>query len=130
MIILILRTDKPDAEIGLYDGEGQLAYEVWQAHRQLAETIHKKLSNLLNKVNKSLNEVEGIVCFKGPGSFTGLRIGLTVANALAYSQTIPVVARTGPNWLEHGIKDMLNGINDNIALPEYGAEANTTKPKK
>ncbi len=48
MIILTIRTDKPEAEIGLYDGEQQLAYEMWSAHRQLAETIHTKIKELLD----------------------------------------------------------------------------------
>lgn len=130
MIILTLRTDKPEAEIGLYDGEKQLVYETWPAHRQLAETMHKKLSDLLAKLNKNLDDLEGIACFKGPGSFTGLRIGLTVANALAYAQEIPVVARMNPDWLEQGIKALLDGQNDKIALPEYGAEPKITQPRK
>jgi tRNA A37 threonylcarbamoyladenosine modification protein TsaB len=83
MIILTLRTDKTEAEIGLYDNEKQLAYEIWYAHRELAETIHKKLAEILDKASKELNDIGGVVCFKGPGSFTGLRIGLTVGNALA-----------------------------------------------
>jgi tRNA threonylcarbamoyladenosine biosynthesis protein TsaB len=130
MIILTIRTDKPEAEIGIYEGEKQLAYEIWQAHRELAETIHKKIQQMLSELSKSWNDIEGIVCFRGPGSFTGLRIGLTVANALAYAQNIPVVARTDPNWLERGIKDLLAGQNDKIVIPEYGAEPNTTKPRK
>src|ERR1700694_4379725 len=100
MIILTVRTDKPEAEIGLYDNEKQLVYEVWLAHRKLAETIHKKIAELLNTINKNLSDIEGIVCFKGPGSFTGLRIGLTVANALAYAQNIPIVVRSDPDWRE------------------------------
>lgn len=130
MIILVIRTDKPEAEIGIYDDQKKLAYETWQAHRELAETLHKKITEMLNKLSISLNDVEAIVCFKGPGSFTGLRIGLTVANALAYAQNIPVVARMDPGWLEQGIKDLLDGQNDKIAIPEYGAEAKTTKPRK
>jgi hypothetical protein len=46
MIILTIRTDKPEAEIGLYDDEKQIIYETWQAHRQLAETIHLKIKEL------------------------------------------------------------------------------------
>lgn len=129
-IILTLRTDKPEAEIGLFDNGEQLIYETWPAHRALAETIHIKLREKLNMLSKSLNDIQGIVCFKGPGSFTGLRIGLTVANSLAYAQNIPIVARTDPSWLETGIKDLLAGQNDKIAIPEYGAEAKTTKPRK
>jgi tRNA threonylcarbamoyladenosine biosynthesis protein TsaB len=130
MIILIIRTDKPEAEIGLYEDEKKLGYKIWPAHRELSETIHKKLSNLLKQLNKSLDDIEGIVCFKGPGSFTGLRIGLTVANALAYSQNIPIIAKSDPSWIEEGIEDLLAGKNSKIALPEYGAEPNTTRPRK
>ena len=36
MLILAIRTEKPEAEIGLFDDEKKLAYETWEAHRQLA----------------------------------------------------------------------------------------------
>jgi tRNA threonylcarbamoyladenosine biosynthesis protein TsaB len=130
MIILSLRTDKPESEIGIYEDNKQLYYEKWHAHRELSETIHKKLAEILEIASKELDDIEGVVCFKGPGSFTGLRIGLTVCNALAYAQNIPIVARQDPNWLERGIDDLLAGHNDKIAIPEYGAEAHTTKQRK
>lgn len=130
MIILAFRTDKEEAELYIYEDRKKLAEIKWPAHRQLAETIHKQVSKLLNKSSISLKDVDGVVCFKGPGSFTGLRIGLSVANALAYAHEIPVVARGGKNWLRRGIKDLLTGQNDKIAIPEYGAPAKTTRPKK
>ncbi|MFA5003684.1 MAG: tRNA (adenosine(37)-N6)-threonylcarbamoyltransferase complex dimerization subunit type 1 TsaB [Candidatus Saccharimonadales bacterium] len=130
MIILTIRTDKPDAEIGLYDGEKQLAYETWQAHRELAETIHQKIADLLQPQGLQLKDLAGIVCFQGPGSFTGLRIGLTVANTLAYSLGVPIVACQNPNWLETGIRRLQNGETDTQALPFYGADAHITPQKK
>jgi len=130
MIILTIRSDKPEAEIGLYDGEKQLAYETWQAHRELAETLHKKIETLLKSKQKSWQNVQGIVCFEGPGSFTGLRIGLTVGNALAYSYSIPIVTTQDPNWLETGIARLAKGENDTQALPFYGADAHITPQKK
>lgn len=128
MLILTIRTDKPEAEIGLFEDDKKLAYETWQAHRQLAETINQKINEVLK--DKKLQDLNGIVCFQGPGSFTGLRIGLSVGNALAYSLTIPIVAAEGKNWLEVGLQKMQAGQNDKIAVPEYGAPAHTTSPKK
>ena len=130
MIILTIRTEKPEAEIGLYDGTTQLAYETWQAHRELAETLHGKIESLLKSQQMSWPDVQGIVCFQGPGSFTGLRIGLTVANALRDSYHLPVVAVQDPAWLETGIRRLLNGETDKLALPFYGADAHITPPKK
>lgn len=130
MIILTIRTEKPAAEIGLYDDERQLAYETWQAHRALAETLHQKIEGLLTGQGKAWTDLGGIVCFQGPGSFTGLRIGLTVGNALSYSYRLPVVATQDPQWLETGIRRLLAGESDNLALPFYGADAHITPPKK
>lgn len=130
MTILSIRTDNPEAELGLYEDTQQLAYATWTAHRELSVTIHRKIDELLHGQHKVLHDIQGIVCFKGPGSFTGLRIGLTVANSLAYALQIPVVARPHPEWLEAGIADLLAGKDDHVALPAYGGEAHTTPQKK
>jgi tRNA threonylcarbamoyladenosine biosynthesis protein TsaB len=130
MLILTIRTDKPEAELGLFDGDKKLAYETWQAHRELSDTVHKKMDALLKSQNRELEDLQAIICFKGPGSFTGLRIGLTVGNALAYSLDIPVVSTMGENWIAAGTERLRNGENEKIALPEYGAEANITVQKK
>ncbi|MBA3758087.1 tRNA (adenosine(37)-N6)-threonylcarbamoyltransferase complex dimerization subunit type 1 TsaB [Candidatus Saccharibacteria bacterium] len=129
MIILTIRTDKPEAELGLYKDEKQLAYETWEAHRRLAETLHAKLNNLLTLQGLSLQQIQGIVIYEGPGSFTGLRIGMSVANALAYSLSIPIITAKD-NWIEWGIKRLMAGESDKIAIPEYGKFANTTTPRK
>lgn len=130
MLILTLRTDKPEAEIGLYEDSKQASREVWQAHRQLAETIHSKLNALLKQQAKTWNDIEGIVVYKGPGSFTGLRIGLSVANALASSYHVPIVGTTGDQWQQEGVQLLLKGKNETVALPEYGAPVHITTPKK
>jgi tRNA threonylcarbamoyladenosine biosynthesis protein TsaB len=161
MIILTIRTDKPESELGLFLANNvkgpsshikenltevedskiiyvrgrtfhitEVVYEVWPAHRQLAETIHVKIKEILKQASKDMSDIEGVVCFQGPGSFTGLRIGLTVGNALAYALKIPIIAKEDPNWLKRGIKDLVMGKNDKIALPEYGSKPNTTKQKK
>lgn len=129
MLILTIRTDRPEAEIGLYDAENQLAYEVWPAHRQLAETIHVKINDLLKSQNKQFTDIQGIVVFQGPGSFTGLRIGLSVANALAYGIGCPIIAAQN-DWIESGTARLLNGESDKVALPEYGAPVHITQQKK
>ncbi len=130
MIVLTIRTDKPEAELGLYDGDNQLAYETWEAHRQLSGTIHKKIEALLNSQRKSWHDIKGVVCFKGPGSFTGLRIGLSVGNALATSLGVPVVSTMGEGWQIDGITQLKNGKNESVAVPEYGAPVHITKQKR
>ena len=129
MLLLTVRTDRPEAEIGVFDGERALKYVAWQAHRELAETIHRKIDELLKGQHKALQDLQGVVVFKGPGSFTGLRIGLAVANALSDALRIPVVSETGDDWVRNGIARLQSGKNETIALPEYGSEPNVTRPK-
>lgn len=130
MLILTVRTDKPQAELGLYENTMRLEYLEWTAHRELAATLHEQIKNLLERRGKQWADIGGIVCFKGPGSFTGLRIGLTVANTLAYSYKIPIIAQDGEEWLGQGIERLTKGETEDLALPEYGAPAFTTTPKK
>lgn len=129
-MILALRTDEPESEIGLYVNGEEVAYLKWYAHRQLAETIHQKLQDTLDSRGKKWADVAGVVVYRGPGSFTGLRIGMSVANALAYSLGVPVVGASGDNWLIDGFAALQAGRGNASAVPEYGSAANVTKPKK
>jgi tRNA threonylcarbamoyladenosine biosynthesis protein TsaB len=129
-MIITIRTENPEAEIGLFIDGVQLRYVTWQAHRALAETFHTKINDLLVLQGVTLQDVKGIVCYKGPGSFTGLRIGLSIANALAYSLHIPIVGSTGDDWIMSGIERLHQAENDETVLPEYGAPVHITQPKK
>lgn len=130
MIILTIRTDKPEAEIGLYDNESRIAYEVWQAHRQLAETIHHKIAELLSGQSLTLTDIDAVAVYKGPGSFTGLRIGLSVANALAASYSWPIADGMGDMWLGTAVQQLCSGQGESYIVPEYGAEVRITPQKK
>jgi len=130
VLILTIRTDRPEAELGLFDDQTKLAYETWYAHRELSITIHQKIEALLQIHGKTWQDLQAVVCFQGPGSFTGLRIGLTVGNALAYSQNIPIVATMNDDWIAHGITRLHAGEQDEVALPHYGADAHITLPRR
>lgn len=129
-MIITLKTDNPDAEIGLYSGQNQLSYFTWRADRQLAKDLLKMIHEQLQKQNADWHGLTGVVVFEGPGSFTGLRIGITVADTLAYGLDVPIIAAQGQDWLQKGIARIENGENDKLALPHYGAEAHITPPKK
>ena len=60
-----------------------------QAH---AEKIIHTIDRVLNDVHLKLNEIDGIAISIGPGSFTGLRIGLAAVKGLAFATKLPVVS--------------------------------------
>jgi tRNA threonylcarbamoyladenosine biosynthesis protein TsaB len=134
MLLVTIRTDEPEAELGLFRNGERLVYTTWPAHRQLAETIHLEITKLLEGQNSKLGDIKGLVVFKGPGSFTGLRIGLSVANALAYSLQIPIVSRESiagqrEEWIAAGIAALEAGEDETVSLPDYGALPHITLPK-
>ena len=141
-MILTIRTDKPEAELGLYDKNGtELASETWEAHRQLAETIHLQIAKLLQFVSgdssdlqapslKSINIVTGIVVYAGPGSYTGLRIGMSVGNALACSLGCQIGATKSQDWQKNGVELLTAGRGGQIAITYHEETAKNTKPPK
>jgi tRNA threonylcarbamoyladenosine biosynthesis protein TsaB len=105
-------------------------HDEWQADRTLARDLLGYLRDQLQIAGKTFNDVTGIGVFQGPGSFTGLRIGLTVLNTMASAQHIPIVGVSGDDWQRDALARLQSGENDEIVLPIYGGEANITKPRK
>lgn len=130
MIILSIKTDQKTAELGLFDSDKKLNYTSWEAHRELSVTIHKKIEELLASRDFSWKDIQAIIFYEGPGSFTGLRIGASVANALAASMNIPVVQTTGENWINKAVKQLRTKPKIQLAVPKYGGSAHITKPRK
>ena len=129
-MILAIRTEAPDATIALVDGGTVADTHSWHAHRTLARDLLKVIQDRLNSQGKEWKDISGVILFKGPGSFTGLRIGASVANTIAFSQKLSIVGVSGDDWLNDGIKRLGKNEDDKFVQPFYGSEAHITKPKK
>ncbi len=57
-----------------------------------AENLHVFINEVIKEASISLKELNAIAISKGPGSYTGLRIGVSAAKGLAYSLNIPLIA--------------------------------------
>jgi tRNA threonylcarbamoyladenosine biosynthesis protein TsaB len=55
-----------------------------------SETVLPVIERLLKKNNLDIKEIDAVKVNKGPGSFTGLRVGVAIANALSFLLKIPV----------------------------------------
>lgn len=128
-MILFLDTSTGNCRIWL--GENIFEKEL---NINMARDILKFLEDSLENIGKDYKDLEGIGFFAGPGSFTGLRIGASVANTLADGLNIPIVAikkeDEDDDWRQKAFEKLKNNENDKIALPFYGRDANITKPRK
>ena len=128
MITLAIKTDTVLAELYLVDGVTEIGKVTWEAHRSLADTILSKIEELCSESGQSLSNISKVAIYEGPGSYTGLRIGMSVANALGSSLNVPIVAVSGDDWL----LDSLSGLNkeQKFATPVYGSEPTITEQKR
>jgi tRNA threonylcarbamoyladenosine biosynthesis protein TsaB len=110
--------------------DGVRVAQEWQADRTLARDMLAYMRDRLAEHDATLDDIEGIGVFRGPGSFTGLRIGMTVLNTLAQANRVAIVGEIGDDWEEKCLERLLRGDNDHIVLPEYGGDAHVTKPRK
>lgn len=128
-MILAIDTSTPICRTWLIDNDDRHPDE-WQADRQLADKLLSYLRSRLNQYGADWHDIHAIAVYQGPGSFTGLRIGLTVMNTLADSYELPIVGGTGDDWLDKALERLNNGDDDRLVMPLYGREANITKPRK
>lgn len=128
-MILLLDTSTPVCKLTLVDGDWRYD-DQWQADRELAKNLLRYLQDQIQKNGKSFTDIRGIGVFAGPGSFTGLRIGMTVLNTIADAQKIAIVGATGDDWQNVVLTKLQNGENEKIVLPVYGGDAHITKPRK
>jgi tRNA threonylcarbamoyladenosine biosynthesis protein TsaB len=128
-MILLLDTSSPVCRLTFIDGDNSQNYD-WQADKTLARDLLKYLGSKLGENNKTWTDISAIGVFEGPGSFTGIRIGLTVMNTIADAQNIPIVGGQGIDWRSVVLEKLKLGNNKKIVLPFYGSEANITTPRK
>jgi len=128
-MILLLDTSTPVCRLSLVDGDWRFDDE-WQADRTLAKGLLGYIHKNLHTHGKTWSDLSAIGVFEGPGSFTGLRIGLTVLNTIADSQKIPIVGGRGEQWQADVLAKLRSGHNDQIVLPFYGSDAHITQPRK
>lgn len=130
-MILALRTDSMTAFIATLSPAGEVVKsKEWEAGRQLSVQLPAAIDEILEQSDSSYAGLSGLIIYEGPGSFTGLRIGITIANTIAHELNIPIVGSTGDTWLEDGVEKLKTAKPGIIVMPVYGGEANITKQKK
>jgi tRNA threonylcarbamoyladenosine biosynthesis protein TsaB len=90
MKILALDTSTEFLSLAVWQ-DGDVAVRELLAGQKHSELILPLIRELLDEVHLALTDLDGIVFGKGPGSFTGLRIGCGVAQGLAFGAHLPVV---------------------------------------
>ncbi|MCL4303389.1 MAG: tRNA (adenosine(37)-N6)-threonylcarbamoyltransferase complex dimerization subunit type 1 TsaB [Anaerolineae bacterium] len=90
-MILAIDTATQFASLALYSHDGVLAEESWFADRNHTVEVMPRLTRMLRLANLKVADLAALAVSLGPGSFTGVRIGLAVAKGLALPHKLPVI---------------------------------------
>jgi tRNA threonylcarbamoyladenosine biosynthesis protein TsaB len=103
---LALDTATRTPVLALGHPDGQLVGERhWVSEHRHGEQLLEQLDNLLVEAGVDRRELKGVAVGLGPGSFTGLRIGLATAKTIAYSLGVPIVGVSTSEALALGCSD-------------------------
>lgn len=86
--------------VSLEDG-GQTTFITESERTARSQILIKSIVDLMQKAKVNLADLDEVKVVTGPGSFTGIRVGVSVANALAYSLGIMVNQKTVENALKY-----------------------------
>ena len=86
---LAIDTSGVDQALVVLDGRRLLAADDWVRDRADPPVL-VRLDAVVKRAGGKPDDIEGVVAARGPGSFTGLRVGLSLAAGLAYARHIPL----------------------------------------
>lgn len=91
-VILAIETATKMCSVALSRGEELLAIKEEGGEYSHAENLNGFIQEVLDKANLKLSTIDAIAISKGPGSYTGLRIGVSTAKGLCYSLNKPLIS--------------------------------------
>jgi tRNA threonylcarbamoyladenosine biosynthesis protein TsaB len=90
-MLLAIDTATRTASLALYSSEGVLAETTWRSRENHTIELTPQIVRLLELAGAEKNQLTAIAVGLGPGSFTGLRVGISVAKGLAFGLRIPLI---------------------------------------
>lgn len=90
-MLLALDTATHQASLALHDGLQVRIEHTWESRRQHTSELLPHLIAALEQIGLTSAEICALAVTRGPGSFTGLRVGLAVAKGLALARGLPLI---------------------------------------
>ena len=88
-LLLALDTSTSTASLALFDGERVLSETTWLAGREHSTRLLLEVEITFERSSYQVEQLTGLVVARGPGSFTGVRVALSVAKGIAAALRIP-----------------------------------------
>ncbi len=115
--ILNIETATTNCSVSLsFEGETLVLKEDYNNNYSHAERLHIYIDDVLKEANIKSSQLDAIAVSKGPGSYTGLRIGVSAAKGLCFALNKPLIAISTLEALAHQVN-----ISEGIIVPMLDA---------
>lgn len=104
MNVLALDTATGTVSVAVHDGSGIVAAAVARGERRHAELLTPMVRDVVDRAGIALTDVGAIAVDIGPGLFTGMRVGIAAAKAMAEVLDVPVVPVSSLEALAHAVE--------------------------
>lgn len=103
MLVMGIDTSGAVGSVGLYNDDGVLGEINIKLKRRHSERLLPVIDRLLMECGREIDQINGVGVVTGPGSFTGLRIGMSTAKSFAQVLNIPVVGLSSLDILAYNL---------------------------
>jgi tRNA threonylcarbamoyladenosine biosynthesis protein TsaB len=90
-MLVAIDTSTDHASLALHDGLQVRAEHTWESPRRHTVELLPRLAATLDQLGLNPKHLSGVAVARGPGSFTGLRVGIAVAKGLALARGLPII---------------------------------------
>jgi tRNA threonylcarbamoyladenosine biosynthesis protein TsaB len=112
-MILLIDTSQETATVALSNEGKVLHWEENKISKEHASWLHTAIARLIAEAEITLGDLKAVAVIAGPGSYTGLRVGMAAAKGFCYALNIPLITR---NTLEVMAESMRNSAAEKGAL--------------
>ncbi|MCH8327364.1 MAG: tRNA (adenosine(37)-N6)-threonylcarbamoyltransferase complex dimerization subunit type 1 TsaB [Candidatus Marinimicrobia bacterium] len=110
MILLAIETAYDICGAAILNGETLLALEEVTAPRQHNERLAYQAEQAMQAAGLGFKQLDAIAVSSGPGSYTGLRIGMSYAKGLATGLALPIISVPTLSAMAHGVQEQIDWI--------------------
>ena len=129
MQILALDTSTPQAGVAIGGPDGVIASFRLVNRGRHAETVAPAIEHVCRMAGTTLDEITALAIDIGPGLFTGLRVGIATANAIAFARAIPIIPVSSLEILAHAarlssrrIVSVIDALSGEVYFASYRSE--------
>lgn len=130
MKILAIDTSSKICSVSILEDEKVILEKRNDDEKTHSQKLMPLVDEIFQQTNLSLDQIDLLACCKGPGSFTGVRIGIATVKAFADTKGIPVIGITSLEGLAYNVKEeivcsLIDAKHENVYCGLYRLKEDT-----